>query len=84
MVIIMETKIEENKKEKRCTMLISLYFSKADYKLIKDVCSARRGSMVEFVKACIFKELARLGYLPKYQVKALGVKEGDKDEGSSS
>ncbi len=53
--------------------LIAVKFDDQDRKLLAKVCGERREDISGFVRRSVMGELARLGYLPDDQKKALGV-----------
>ena len=52
---------------------VSVRVEEGLYKLLKNVCQARGEDMADFIRRAVRKELARLRYLSKEEMKALEV-----------
>jgi hypothetical protein len=52
---------------------VGIRFPKKDVKLIKKIVNLRGEDMSDFIRRAVYKELAKLGYLPKTRQKALGM-----------
>jgi len=58
---------------KKLTELIGVKFDPGTFKLIKEVADLQGVGACDFIRLATRRELARLGYLPDEERKALGV-----------